>query len=32
MDGIRDKFGAAALTRAVLMGRDRGIAMPVLPD
>ena len=32
MDGIREKFGSASLTRAVLMGRNQGFSMPVLPD
>lgn len=32
MDGIRDRFGSASLTRAVLMNRRQGIEMPVLPD
>jgi DNA polymerase IV len=32
LDEIRDRFGAAAVTRAVLLGRDPGIAVPLLPD
>ena len=32
LDDVRDRFGAAAITRAVLLGRDRGIEMPLLPD
>lgn len=32
MDGIRDRFGSASLTRAVLMNRRQGFEMPVLPD
>jgi DNA polymerase-4 len=32
LDVIRDRFGADAVTRAVLLGRDAGYAMPVLPD
>jgi DNA polymerase-4 len=32
LDDVRDKFGSAALTRAVLLGRDQGIEMPRLPD
>jgi DNA polymerase IV len=32
VDGIRDRFGSAAITRAVLLGRDPGISMPLLPD
>jgi DNA polymerase-4 len=31
-DRVRDKFGAAALTRAVLLGRDPGHEVPLLPD
>jgi len=32
LDEVRDRFGSAAVTRAVLVGRDRGWAMPLLPD
>jgi DNA polymerase IV len=32
LDVIRDKYGAQSVTRGVLLGRDPGIAMPVLPD
>jgi DNA polymerase-4 len=32
VDTIRDRFGAAAITRAVLLGRDPGFSMPLLPD
>lgn len=32
LDGVRDRYGAAAITRAVLVGRDPGIAVPLLPD
>ena len=32
VDAIRDRFGSAAITRAVLLGRDQGIAVPLLPD
>jgi DNA polymerase-4 len=32
LDGIRDRFGSAAITRAALVGRDPGIAVPLLPD
>ncbi len=32
LDGVRDRFGAAAITRAVLLGRDEGLVMPMLPD
>lgn len=32
LDEVRDRFGTAAITRAVLLGRDQGISMPLLPD
>jgi DNA polymerase IV len=32
LDDVRDRFGSAAITRAVLLGRDQGITMPLLPD
>jgi DNA polymerase-4 len=32
VDEVRDRFGAAAITRATLLGRDPGITMPLLPD
>jgi DNA polymerase-4 len=32
LDGVRERFGPAAVTRAVLLGRDPGLAMPMLPD
>jgi len=32
VDAIRDRFGATAITRAVLVGRDQGFSMPLLPD
>jgi len=32
LDSVRDRFGSAAVTRAVLMGRRQSIEMPVLPD
>jgi DNA polymerase-4 len=32
VDGIRERYGTAAIMRAVLLGRDPGIVMPVLPD
>lgn len=32
VDEIRDRYGSAAVTRAVLLGRDPGISMPLLPD
>jgi DNA polymerase-4 len=32
VDKVRDRFGSAAITRAVLLGRDQGLSVPLLPD
>jgi len=32
LDRVRDRFGSAAVTRGVLLGRDPGWEMPRLPD
>ena len=32
LDDVRDRFGSAAITRAVLVNRDGGTVMPLLPD
>ncbi len=32
VDGVRDRFGTSAITRAVLLGHDPGPTMPTLPD
>ncbi len=32
LDEIRDRFGTAAVTRAVLLGRSQGLTVPLLPD
>jgi DNA polymerase-4 len=32
LDEIRDRFGSGAVTRAVLLGRDQGLVVPLLPD
>jgi DNA polymerase-4 len=32
VDEVRDRFGTAAVTRAVLLGRDPGLTVPLLPD
>ena len=32
LDAVRDKFGAAAVTRAALMGRDAGVSVPRLEE
>jgi hypothetical protein len=29
---VRERYGATAITRAVLLGRDAGFTMPMLPD
>ena len=32
MDGVRARFGTDSLTRGVLLGRDQGLSVPMLPD
>jgi DNA polymerase IV len=32
LDDVRDRFGSGAITRAVLLGRDQGPTVPLLPD
>jgi DNA polymerase IV len=32
LDEVRDRFGVAAITRGVLLGRDQGWTIPQLPD
>jgi DNA polymerase IV len=32
LDKVRDRFGSAAIIRAVLLGRDQGPSVPLLPD
>jgi DNA polymerase IV len=32
LDRLRDRFGADAITRAVLVGREQGLSVPLLPD
>ena len=32
VDEVRNRFGANAVTRAVLIGRDQGLTVPLLPD
>ena len=32
LDEVRVRFGSAAITRAVLLGRDQGLSPPLLPD
>src|SRR5262249_32368193 len=32
LDEVRDRFGSDAVVRAVLLGRDTGLSVPLLPD
>ena len=32
VDDVKERFGASAITRAVLLGRSEGVSMPLLPD
>ena len=32
LDEVHDRYGSNAITRAVLLGRDQGLTMPMLPD
>jgi DNA polymerase-4 len=32
LDDVRDRFGSGAVTRAVLLGKDEGLSVPLLPD
>jgi DNA polymerase-4 len=32
LDEVRARFGVNAVTRAVLLGRDLGLTVPLLPD
>ena len=32
LDDVHDRFGSAAVTRAVLLGKDPGLTVPMLPD
>ena len=32
LDDVRDRYGTGAITRAVLLGRDQGFTVPLLPD
>ncbi|MDX6237082.1 MAG: polymerase, partial [Kribbellaceae bacterium] len=32
LDNVRDRFGTNAVTRGVLLGRDQGLTVPMLPD
>jgi len=32
LDDVRERFGTGAITRAVLLGREEHVSMPMLPD
>jgi DNA polymerase-4 len=32
LDEVRERYGSRAITRGLLVGRDPGISMPLLPD
>ena len=32
LDAVHERFGSSAVTRAVLLGRDQGLSVPLLPD
>jgi DNA polymerase-4 len=32
LDGVRDRFGSAAVTRGVLLRHGQGLEVPLLPD
>jgi DNA polymerase IV len=32
LDDLHDRFGSSTVTRAVLLGRDQGLSVPLLPD
>jgi DNA polymerase IV len=32
LDAVRDRYGSDSITRAVLLGRDPGLSIPLLPD
>jgi DNA polymerase-4 len=32
LDRVKDRYGSAAVMRAVLVGRDQGVSMPLLAD
>jgi DNA polymerase IV len=32
VDDVRERFGSASITRGVLLGRDQGMTVPMLPD
>jgi DNA polymerase-4 len=32
LDDLRERFGTSAVTRAMLLGRETGMTVPLLPD
>jgi DNA polymerase-4 len=32
LDAVRERFGSRSIGRAVLLGRDPGLSVPLLPD
>ncbi len=32
LDDVHDRFGSSAITRAVLLGKDQGLTVPMLPE
>jgi DNA polymerase-4 len=32
LDEVRERFGSSAIGRALLLGRDQGLSVPLLPD
>ena len=32
LDDLRERYGSAVITRGVLVGRDQGLSVPLLPD
>ncbi|MDQ1415062.1 MAG: polymerase, partial [Acidimicrobiaceae bacterium] len=32
LDDVRERYGSAAITRAVLLGRDPGVSVPLLRE
>jgi DNA polymerase-4 len=32
LDAVRERFGSTAINRAVLLGRDPSLTVPMLPD
>src|SRR6185503_5394861 len=32
VDAVRERYGSSAIMRAVLLGRDQGLSVPLLPD